>query len=384
MGIFHILCEEEIKEGKSCDIYFLRTREILKACGIEKRVCMEVRAKELPNRWPWAIFCGLEECIRLFEGMPVSVRSVPEGTLFYPGDPVFEICGCYTDFGHLETSLLGFLCQATGIATAAARCRKAAGEKVLLSFGSRRMHPAISPMVERSAYIGGCDGVSNIGGASLLGIEASGTMPHSLILIFGDTVSATEAFAKFVGEDVLCISLIDTFSDEKFEAVRVAKALGERLYGIRLDTPGSRRGDIYKLIEEIRWELNLRGFSNVKIFLSGGVNEEIIEKLNPILDGYGVGTYISSAKTVDFSLDIVEIEGEPVAKRGKESGRKSLLRCESCFSKKVVPKGEKSVCRCGSYMKDLFEEFIVDGEIKKPLPSPSEIRKYVLSQLEYV
>ena len=121
-----------------------------------------------------------------------------EGTLFGSYQPVMEIHGKYLDFGRYETTLLGFMCQASGVATMAARCRKAAGDRQVISFGARRMHPTVAPLVERNAYIGGCDGVSVGLGANLVGIEPTGTMPHSLILIMGDTVSATRAFHEVI------------------------------------------------------------------------------------------------------------------------------------------------------------------------------------------
>ena len=106
------------------------------------------------------------------ERSEVVVRALPEGTIFRPFEPVLEVEGHYSAFAVLETPLLGVLCQASGVATAAARCRKAAGERPLLSFGARRMHPAISPMIERSAFIGGCDGVAVVKSAELLGQQA--------------------------------------------------------------------------------------------------------------------------------------------------------------------------------------------------------------------
>ncbi|MFH1625188.1 MAG: nicotinate phosphoribosyltransferase, partial [Pseudomonadota bacterium] len=220
--MFHIATSDDIKDGKVTDIYFMRTFEILKARGIDKRVKAEVIAKKLPEKWRWAVLAGVEECARLLEGLNVNVRCLAEGTLFREYDPVFEIEGKYTDFGVYETSILGFLCQASGIATAAARCRKAAGDRLLISFGARRMHPALSPMIERSAFVGGCDGVSCIKGAELIREDPMGTMPHALILIMGDTVEATKAFDEVISKKVNRVSLIDTFNDEKFEALRVA------------------------------------------------------------------------------------------------------------------------------------------------------------------
>ena len=269
--LFHVASDEAIKSGQVADVYFRRTMDILAARGVDKHVVGEVRAKTLPRDWPWAILVGVEECARLLEGLDCTVTCLDEGTLFRAGDPVMTIEGNYTAFGLHETAFLGFLCQASGIATGAARCRIAAGERVLLSFGARRMHPAIAPMIERAAYIGGCDGVSAMIGAELIGVEPTGTMPHALVLVMGDTVTATRAFHEVVAPHVRRISLIDTFHDEKFAAVEVAEAMGEALFGVRLDTPSSRRGDFLEILREVRWELDLRGFQNVRLVVSGGI-----------------------------------------------------------------------------------------------------------------
>ena len=381
--MFHSADQNEIKEGQITDAYFPRTLEVLKAAGIDKRVKAEFIVKGLPCNWPWGILAGVEECAELLKGLRVSVRSMKEGTVFKSYQPVMEIEGNYREFGKYETSLLGFLCQASGVATKAARCKKAAGTRMVISFGGRRVHPAVAPVVERSSFIGGFDGVSILKSGEIIGERAMGTMPHALIIIMGDTVEATRAFHKVLGSKVRTISLIDTFHDEKFEALRVAESLGDKLYGVRLDTPVSRRGDFLRILEEVRWELDLRGYNRVKLFVSGGLDEDDIGKLNPLVDGYGLGTSVSNARVIDFAMDIVEVEGKPIAKRGKSSGSKKVLRCTTCCSDKVIPVFEKLTrCECGGKYDDLLHHLIDKGKLKEKLPSPQKIREYVLKELE--
>jgi nicotinate phosphoribosyltransferase len=382
--VIHTATAEQIRKGLVTDVYFERTREVLKARGIDKEVRAEFMAKRLPLNWPWAVFAGWEECAALLADLPVDVKVLKEGTLIHPYEPVLEIRGKYLDFGRFETAILGLLCQASGVATMAARCRKAAGEHMLMSFGARRMHPAIAPMLERNAYVGGCDAVALVLGAELIGQKPFGTMPHALILLMGDTVEATKAFDEVVSPEIQRVSLIDTFNDEKFEAIRVAEAMGGKLYGVRLDTPASRRGDFLRIIEEVRWELDLRGHRDVKIVLSGGLDEHEIPRYHAVADAYAVGTAISSAPVVDFSMDIVEIDGAPVAKRGKMSGAKAVFRCGDCFESKVLPLGAKPPEKCGCGGK--FEEILLplSAEGKKEKRTATEIRGYVLKQLEKV
>jgi nicotinate phosphoribosyltransferase len=245
------------------------------------------------------------------------------------------------------------------------------------------MHPAISPMIERNAFIGGCDGVAVTKSAELIGEKPSGTMPHALIIVFEDEIAAYKAFDEVIDPTVKRVALIDTFDDEKFGALKAAYALGERLFAVRLDTPSSRRGNFAKIMQEVRWELDLRGFNHVKIFASGGLDDKKISELNQYADAYGVGTYISSAPVVDFSFDLVEVLGRPFAKRGKMSGAKQLWRCENCFASRLMPRGKEpeDACVCGGSWTAMLKPLIRSGEIVRDLPSAREVRSYVLRQV---
>ncbi len=384
--MFHIAEPDDIRSGKVTDVYFARTLEVLRAKGIDRRVRAEFFAKKLPQGWPWGVVAGVEEVAHLMEGKPVMIRSMEEGALFRPWEPVMEIEGMYTDFCLFETAILGLLCQASGVATKAARIRIAADDRLVVSFGARRMHPAIAPMIERAAFIGGCDGIAVIASAELLETEPVGTMPHALILVIGDTLEATRAFDEVVDKNVKRVSLIDTFNDEKFEALRVAEGMKGKLFAVRLDTPATRRGDFYRIFEEVRWELDLRGFKEVKLFASGGLDEEEVVELKPVVDAFGVGTSISNAPVVDYSMDITEIEGVPIAKRGKWSGAKEVVRCRKCHSGKVVPLGGKVVgsCICGERYIKLLKPLMKRGEVVRKLPKPKVIRRAVLNWLKGV
>uniref|UniRef100_A0A7C4AK64 nicotinate phosphoribosyltransferase n=1 Tax=Thermodesulfovibrio aggregans TaxID=86166 RepID=A0A7C4AK64_9BACT len=380
--MFHIANYDEIIKGKVTDVYFERTLKILKQKGINPSVKAEVVAKSFPAEWRWAVFAGLHEALELLKNLPVKVRAIPEGSIFYPFEPVIEIEGRYQDFCIYETALLGFLCQATGIATKAARLRRLAQDKIIISFGARRMHPAIAPMIERAAYIGGCDGVATVIAAELTGLKPSGTMPHALILCMGSTVDAARAFDEVIEKDVPRIVLIDTFQDEKFECINVAMAMGEKIFGVRFDTPSSRKGNFYQLLKECRWELDIRGFKNIKIFVSGGIDEEHILQLNEVVDGYGIGTAISNAPTIDFSLDIVEIEGRQIAKRGKLSGSKKVFRCNKCLKGEVVFYNEElelKECSCGGMFQEILKPVNYDE-----IPTVHEIRTKVLEQIRNI
>src|SRR2546428_4468571 len=404
---FHTAADADIKRGEVSDVYFARTVQILKHRGDRKRVKAEVYLKSLPEDWQWGILAGIEEVAALLEGQPVDVWAMDEGLLFEPYQPVLRIEGTYVEWAQYETALLGLLCQASGIATKAARCKKAAGERQVISFGARRMHPSLAPMIERNAFIGGCDGVAVTKSAELIDADPMGTIPHSLVLMIGDTVEALQAFQEVIGPKVRRVALIDTLQDEKFEAIRVAEALGKDLYAVRLDTPSSRRGDFYRIIEEVRWELNLRGFDHVKIIASGGVDEYEILRLNPVVDAYGVGTSLAHAPVPNLALDIMEIEGHAIAKRGKWSGAKEVFRCRGCRATVVVPAAQPppppacgqpvwsatpqgagaaagTPARGEPVWEALLKPLVAAGRIVRDLPPPRTIREFVLDQLAAV
>jgi nicotinate phosphoribosyltransferase len=333
---FNTASYEEIKGAEVADVYFHRTMEILRARGLENTPVHAEVAYKTSDANEWFVVAGLDEVARLLEGTEVEARAVAEGTICCPNEPVLALSGPYGAFAEHETAILGFLCQASGVATGAARCKLAAGERRVISFGARRMHPAITPMIERAAYLGGCDGVAVELAARRLGIPATGTLPHALILILGSTAEAAKAFDEIIDPEVPRTILVDTFDDEKFGALIAARAIPDSIFAVRLDTPGNRRGDFRDLMQEVRWELDRNGFEHVKIFASGGIDVEYILHLNPVCDAYGVGGAIADAPMIDYSLDIVEVAGEDRSKRGKRGGRKRLLELKD-GSRRVIP-----------------------------------------------
>jgi nicotinate phosphoribosyltransferase len=325
---FNSATDAEILKADVADSYFHRTMQILRARGLEDTPVHAELAYKTSDPDDWFVVAGLDEVAFLLEDVDVDARTVPEGTICRPHEPVLTLSGPYGAFAEHETAILGLLCQASGVATGAARCRLAAGEKPVVSFGARRMHPSVTPMIERSAYLGGCDMVAVDLAVDRLGIPATGTTPHALVLIIGSTAEAARAFDGVIEPEVPRTIIIDTFDDEKFGALIAARAIPDSIYAIRMDTPGNRRGDFKDLMREVRWELDRNGFGHVKIFASGGIDVDYILHLNPVCDAYGVGGAIADAPMVDFSLDLVEVNGEDRSKRGKRGGRKRLLRLQ--------------------------------------------------------
>jgi nicotinate phosphoribosyltransferase len=311
----------EVLSGDPADIYFVRSVEILKKENINPVATMEVFGSRA------GILCGMEEVKALLaEVLPVDNREVwalAEGDPIEVKEVVLRITAPYQSYGIYETAIVGILAHGSGWATAARECVAAADGKPLISFGARHVHPSVAGAMDYAAVVGGCTGCSSIIGARLAGVEPSGTMPHALIIVIGDTVEATLLFDKHMPSNVPRVSLVDTFKDEAEESLRVAEALKDKLQSVRLDTPGERGGVTVELVKEVRARLDQAGYKNVGIFVSGGINPEriadFLERKAPV-DGFGVGSYISGAKPIDFTADLHEVEGKPIAKRGRIPG----------------------------------------------------------------
>ena len=377
---FYIADEEEIRSGKASDVYFSRS---MHGISHDQDVVAEITSS---NEEEWITFSGLKEVLALLKPRNLTVSAIDEGEIIGTRDsagipvPFITIEGKYSEIGEMETAILGLICQSSGISTASSRVYMAVYPFPFYSFGIRRMHPAISPMIDRAAYIGGAYGVSGILGAERISMEPVGTMPHSMALIMGE-----EAAWKYISENFpkgKRTILIDTFSDEKESALRAAKMFPDIDY-IRLDTPRSRRGNFPNIVREIRWELDLRGYKNIKIMVSGGLDPDSVSKLREAgAVSFGVGTYISSAKSIDFSMDIVSINGTAITKKGKYSGRKDVSRCNKCHKVKVKPSElhiEK--CDCGGQLNLLNRKVFEKGKESMNCNSDMEIRTRVIEKL---
>ena len=324
MSLLRTRPRPEILSGDSADVYFARAATVLEREGLDPVVTMEVFARQS------AVVCGVDEAKNLIGHVlaecdpdETGVEALDDGDHIEPKEVVLRIRARYRRFGLYETAILGMLAQSTGWATAARECVDAAAPQPVISFGARHVHPDVTGVLDYAAIVGGCVGASTPAGARLAGLSPTGTMPHSLVLIFGDTVAAAEAFDRDLDEDVPRIVLVDTFKDEAEEALRVARSLGDRLYGIRLDTPAERGRVTADLVHEVRARLDQASFGHVRIVVSGGLNPDRIryfKEAEAPVDSFAVGSYISGATPIDFTGDIKEIDGRPIAKRGRIPG----------------------------------------------------------------
>ncbi|MEN2983603.1 MAG: nicotinate phosphoribosyltransferase [Dictyoglomaceae bacterium] len=373
MNDFLVAKPEEIKKGLATDAYFIRTEEVLEGLGKNPYVVMELFTKSFPDKnYLFGVFLGAFEVAKLLEGLPIDVYAMEEGEIFFPYEPVIQVMGRYKDFARYETSILGFVSFLSGIGTKSARIRISAKDKKIYSFGTRRQHPFLAPAVEYATYVCGFDGVSNVLGAEYLGKNPVGTMPHALILVIGDDKSAFIAFDKYVDEKIPRIALIDTFGSPIIESISALEALGSKLKGVRLDSK-----DYIYLVKDIRWEFKRRGYENIMIFLSGGLDEYEIDKYRDLVDAFGVGTRVANAPVIDFALKIVEVDGEPRAKSGNMPGRKQVLRDKNyndiirLFKSEILPGYEP-----------LLKPLIEKGKIVREIENVDKVRERILNKLK--
>jgi nicotinate phosphoribosyltransferase len=324
----------KMRDGYYSDKYFVRAREILRAEGYRPRVTMQVFGKA------HAFLGGIDEAIAILrlcamEWSELEVRALYDGDEVEPWETVLLIEGPYDAFAHLETLYLGVLSRRTRVGTNTRRVVEAAAPKEIMFFPARHDHWLMQPGDGYAAHLAGATGVSTDAQGSWWGGQGIGTVPHALIAAYGgDTLQATTKFADHVGTDVRLISLVDFQNDCVGTSVEVARALGSRLYAVRLDTSElvvdrslwdemgnfPPTGVNPQLVRNVRRGLDEAGYRNVRIVVSGGFSVEKIrefERQRVPVDGYGVGSSLFQGR-FDFTADVVMLEGRPSAKVGRE------------------------------------------------------------------
>jgi nicotinate phosphoribosyltransferase len=327
---------EKMRDGYYSDVYFNRAREILEKDGYHPRVRMQVFQRN------HAVLCGIDEAIAILklcsgrrrpdgsweEGWDqLEVRALHDGDAIDPFETAMTIEGDYALFAHLETPYLGVLARRTRIATNARAIVDAADGKAVLFFPARFDHHLVQTGDGYAAYISGALGVSTDANAEWWGSRGMGTVPHALIAAYGgDTVLATEKFAEYTHPSVNVIALVDFQNDCVGTSLDVARALGDRLWGVRLDTSGTLvdksvipqmgtfppTGVNAQLVRNVRQALDAEGFRSVRIVVSGGFDADRIRRFEedrvPV-DAYAVGSaFFKGAGSFDFTADIVAID----------------------------------------------------------------------------
>jgi len=331
--IFH-LPVERMRAGYYSDKYFVRAREILVADDYHPSVTMQVFGKQ------HAFLGGIDEAIAIlklcsWDWPALTVHALYDGDEITPWETVLLIEGPYDAFAHLETLYLGVLARRTRVGTNTRRVVEAAAPKEVMFFPARHDHWLVQTGDGYAAHIAGAIGVSTDAQASWWGSEGIGTVPHALIAAYdGSTVLATEKFADYIDPSVKVMTLVDFDNDCVTTSLEVARVLGDRLYGVRLDTsemlvdqsviPQMGRfkptGVNPQLVWNVRRALDEAGYRTVRIVVSGGFSVDKIldfEREGVPVDAYGVGSSLFAGR-FDFTADVVLKDGKPCAKVGRE------------------------------------------------------------------
>jgi nicotinate phosphoribosyltransferase len=307
--------------GDSADISAHRGVTVLRNEGVNPVVTMEVSSPMS------GVFCGIREVKTLLgKVLPESSREVwalEEGATFVSGEVVLMITAPYGSFGLYESAISGILSHCTGWATASRMCVKAAGGVPVVSIGSRHVHPNVAAVMDYAAVVGGCVSCSTPLGAKLAGTTSVGTIHPNIALIMGDVKRAMQAFDKHIPQEVSRVAPVNVVSDAISESIDLAKTLRQRLRGVILDAARGRGGVSPQIVKEVRVRLDLAGYSHVETFVSGDLDAERIREF--VEDGaqvhaFEVGRCISSAPPHEFSADIREVDGKPMARRGRIPG----------------------------------------------------------------
>ena len=324
---------EKMRTGYYTDKYFTRARDVLVADGHRAHVMMQVFGKQ------HALLGGMDEAIAILKLCAIDwselvVHALYDGDEIAPWESVLQIEGPYDAFANLETLYLGVLARRTKVGTNTRRVVEAAAPKEVMFFPARHDHWLVQTGDGYAAHVAGAIGVSTDAQASWWGSEGIGTVPHALIAAYGgDTVLATRKFAEHITPEVRLVTLVDFENDCVGTSLACARALGERLSGVRLDTSetmvdqsvipqmGSFKptGVTPQLVWNVRKALDANGFPWVKIFVSGGFDVEkirLFEEQRVPVDGYGVGSSLFQGR-FDFTADVVQMNGKPAAKAGR-------------------------------------------------------------------
>jgi nicotinate phosphoribosyltransferase len=330
---------EKMRAGYYTDAYFNHTRDVLLRDGRRPRVVLQVFQKE------HSYLGGMDESIAILklcsdDWRALEVHALYDGDRVEPYETVMTIEGDYTTFAHLETLYLGVLARRTLITTNVVRVLEAANSKPIIFMPARHDHHRVQTGDGYAAYVGGQVvgaeiGVTTDEQASWWGGRGVGTVPHALIASYGgDTVGAALRFAEWAPPDMNVTVLVDFENDSPKTALAVARALGDRLWGVRLDTSESlvdfsligEMGDFKptgvneRLVWKVREALDREGFERVRIVASGGFDVEKIrsfEESGVPVDAYGIGSSLIRGSN-DFTADIVITDGKPSAKFGRQ------------------------------------------------------------------
>jgi nicotinate phosphoribosyltransferase len=334
---------ERMRDGWYSDAYFVHTKRLLEQDDHHPHVVVQVfqRNESLCGGIDEAV-AVVKMCAGRYDADGVwrpgwdelEVHALHEGDPISPWETVMTIEGDYSLFVHLETVYLGCLARRSLVMRNVANVVGAANGKPIFYFPARHDHWLVQTGDGWGAHVAGVIGVSTDAQASWWGGRGTGTVPHGLIAAYGgDTVLAARKFAERFRDEVNITVLVDFENDSLRTALEVAEALGDDLWGVRLDTSDrlvdrslwhemgefGPTGVNPRLVEKVRTALDQAGHPHVRIVVSGGFTAERIREFEGTgvpVDAYGVGSSLIRGSN-DYTADVVMVDGRPCSKVGR-------------------------------------------------------------------
>ena len=399
------------------DMYQLAMLEAYHAEGMKDEAVFEFFVRELPEGYGFLVAAGLEQVIDLLDDARFtskeldwlaqsgrfgqdfvaslrdfrftgSVHAMPEGTVFFPDEPVLRVTAPIAEAQLVETRIIGLLQYQSLIATKAVRCVLAAPDKLLVDFGLRRAHGAEAGLLAaRACWLAGFAGTATVMAEKCFGVPIYGTMAHSFIEAHDNEVEAFEQFARARPEEL--VLLIDTYDTEAaarklIDLARRLREDGIEIQGVRLDS-----GDLADHAVRVRRILDDGGLTDVSIFASGGLDEHEIQSLlasGAPIDGFGIGSKLdtsANAPYLDCAYKLMEYAGQPRRKHSESKatwpGRKQVFRRfddDGLMIGDTIGRADEGTCG-----EPLLAPVIEQGRLVTPLPSLANTRDYLADQL---
>ena len=401
------------------DQYQLSMMEAYIQRDMNKTAVFELFVRRLPKERNFLVATGLEQALELLESLHFTpeelkwlkqtgkysqdflayladfkfrgdVDAMPEGTLFFPNEPILQIIASMAEAQFIESRIINLLHYQTLVASKAVRSVLMGPGKTLIDFGVRRSHGfEAGVLAARASYIAGFTGTSTVLAERAFQIPAFGTMAHSFIEAHSDENLAFQNFAEVHPENV--IFLLDTYDTIKaaHKICKLAPALvkqGIKIKGVRLDS-----GDLAELSKQVREILNSAGLEDTIIFVSGDLDEHKVHQLlanGAPIDAFGVGTHLTTstdAPYLDMVYKLQAYDGIPKRKKsiGKATwpGKKQVFRtlsADSTFASDVVALESETIPGATPLLQPVMRK----GKRLHAPSSVAEIRKAVLKNLE--
>jgi nicotinate phosphoribosyltransferase len=336
----------------------------LKALNLSQaQLSLEATVRSFPPGVTRALFLGQEDVRALVGNLKVEVVALPDGSVFAEREPVLRLSGMAEDLAVLRTSLTGAITFYSSLVTRMAEYAKVAKPVPVHFFGLRKIHPSHVYQYLLSAYVSGMEiDATELSRQIQPGIIAADCQEHFTNIVADAVEDSWSAFLDLPPELNALHAVLDNLSDPIEETRRIVRHCGAKVKGLLVDLDATRRGHLVRVVEELLWTLKLMERPDIKIFLTGGVTLDVIAQTKHLVSGYGVGVSSLQAPVLDFSFQVVEVNGRSHSKLGVLPGRKSAFVCALCEQRVIQLESAVPHC-CNLPMLRQLNDPLVTGDI---------------------